>query len=217
MGACAANEPQTRLAFPLTRKSSASLANSLRTLGCSSLVTTSSCHPQFLPVLVRWRGSKQSFKDEPTNTVEIVQQKPLLVKIGTQIWALSGPPYFLYLRNIGNNTKKSPSGSLYHPREAELRAALAKTLIDRGCLLILGRQADTFDLKDPCWTYLRMQAALQLSTPRTIEGAEHLLSTTEIDDANDSILKTLPVLRSFTEGRGRLKKIMNISRVVLPW
>ncbi|PYH60417.1 uncharacterized protein BO96DRAFT_328110 [Aspergillus niger CBS 101883] len=77
--------------------------------------------------------SRVHVQDEPTKTVKVDHQKPLLVKLGKQTWALSGLSHFLHRKQFENDTKKDPSGSLYHSRKAELGIALAQSLIDRGC------------------------------------------------------------------------------------
>ncbi|PWY73553.1 hypothetical protein BO70DRAFT_431326, partial [Aspergillus heteromorphus CBS 117.55] len=60
--------------------------------------------------------------------------------------------------------------------------------------LILKRQSETFDLKDPFWAYARIEAALQLSGPQTIAQAEEMVATAESAESveTDDVSDTTP-------------------------
>ncbi|GKZ38120.1 mitochondrial escape protein 2 [Aspergillus brasiliensis] len=84
-----------------------------------------------------YEGKVSTYHDKPFKNVRVDHQNPVLVKLGNQTWTLPGLSHFLHLAHVPGDTNKDFSGSLYHPREAELGIALARRLIDRGCRDVL--------------------------------------------------------------------------------
>ncbi|OJJ72153.1 hypothetical protein ASPBRDRAFT_65819 [Aspergillus brasiliensis CBS 101740] len=84
-----------------------------------------------------YEGKVSTYHDKPFKNVRVDHQNPVLVKLGNQTWTLPGLSRFLHLAHVPGDTNKDFSGSLYHPREAELGIALARRLIDRGCRDVL--------------------------------------------------------------------------------
>ena len=105
----------------------------------------------------------------------------------------------------------SLSSSIDDENEKEGPAWEHEPLTDRK-KLILERKSDTFDLKDPFWAYARIQAALQLSAPRTLEEAERLVGNAENADVDETPgTETQP---SDTPRRKRAKKIIDTSKML---
>ncbi|PLN75931.1 P-loop containing nucleoside triphosphate hydrolase protein [Aspergillus taichungensis] len=88
--------------------------------------------------LAYYDGQVKSFHDGPNKNVGINPENPVVVRVGNKTWSLAGLSHFLHLARVdSDDNKKDPSGSLYHPREAELGVALARSLFDRGARDIL--------------------------------------------------------------------------------
>ncbi|PKY05543.1 P-loop containing nucleoside triphosphate hydrolase protein [Aspergillus campestris IBT 28561] len=85
-----------------------------------------------------YEGQAQSFRGGPNKTVGVNPGNPVIVRLGSKTWSLPGLSHFLHLARINlDDTNKDPSGSLFHPREAELGVELARSLLDRGARDIL--------------------------------------------------------------------------------
>ncbi|KAB8261871.1 P-loop containing nucleoside triphosphate hydrolase protein [Aspergillus pseudonomiae] len=82
-------------------------------------------------------GQVQALYAAPRVNVGINPQNPLVARQGNRTWTLPGLSHFLHLAHVEGDTNKDPSGSLFHPMEAEVGIALARSLVDRGCQEIL--------------------------------------------------------------------------------
>ncbi|KAH8433728.1 DEAD/DEAH box helicase [Aspergillus melleus] len=84
-----------------------------------------------------YEGKVKPFHDKPPRNARLNQASPLVVQIGNHTWTIPGVSHFLHLEHTQGDTEKDPSGSLRHPREAELGVTLAKRLQESGARDIL--------------------------------------------------------------------------------
>jgi superfamily I DNA and/or RNA helicase len=85
------------------------------------------------PTSVAYYEAKvKSFQESPRRSLGIDSANPLVVQLGNLTWSLPGLSHFVHLPRRKNDTKKDPSGSMFHPEEAKLRVALAYSLVARG-------------------------------------------------------------------------------------
>ncbi|OGM42671.1 hypothetical protein ABOM_008445 [Aspergillus bombycis] len=82
-------------------------------------------------------GQVEALHAAPRVDAGIHPKNPLVVRQGNRTWTLPGLSHFLHLAHVEGDTKKDLSGSLFHPTEAEIGVALARSLVDRGCREIL--------------------------------------------------------------------------------
>ncbi|PWY66812.1 hypothetical protein BO94DRAFT_613549 [Aspergillus sclerotioniger CBS 115572] len=118
-----------------------------------------------------YKGKVRTVRDRPSTNV--CQENPLLVTLGNETWTLPGLSHFLHLAHVSNDTKKDFSGSLYHPREAELGIALARSLIDRGFrdVLIISPYKAQVALVKKLWEQ-RYPNAMPIPRAQTVDASQ---------------------------------------------
>lgn len=85
--------------------------------------------------------------------MQITSANPLTVRLGNKTWTLCGLSHFLHLPHSEGDTRKDPSGSLYHEQEAELGICLAQQLLNRhtGSILIMSPYRAQVTLVNRLW------------------------------------------------------------------
>ncbi|KAB8239521.1 AAA domain-containing protein [Aspergillus alliaceus] len=85
-----------------------------------------------------YEGKVDTFRNQPSRDLNITSANPRTVQL-KMTWALRGLSHFLHLPHIKGDTRKDPSGSLFHEQEAGLGVYLAQQLLARriGSILIM--------------------------------------------------------------------------------
>ncbi|GAB1206333.1 hypothetical protein APSETT445_005018 [Aspergillus pseudonomiae] len=131
------------------------------------------CHPTSVTY---YEGNVRSFYNAPRRHLEINPANPLVVRPGHSTWTLPGSSHFIHLALANGDTKKNSSGSLFHPREAELGVALAQGLVDRGCrdILIMSQYRTQVAMVQRVWEHRNpdIHISLKIQTIEDSRGSE---------------------------------------------
>ncbi|GES60421.1 P-loop containing nucleoside triphosphate hydrolase protein [Aspergillus terreus] len=129
------------------------------------------------PTSVAYYEAKvKSFQESPRRNLGIDSTNPLVVQLGNLTWSLPGLSHFVHLPRRKNDTKKDPSGSMFHPEEAKLGVALAYSLVARGVrdILIMSPYRAQVALVQRLWEQQHpdVQVRTKIQTVDASQGSE---------------------------------------------
>ncbi|RAH60270.1 hypothetical protein BO85DRAFT_485423 [Aspergillus piperis CBS 112811] len=108
--------------------------------------------------------------------MQITSANPLTVRLGNKTWTLRGLSHFLHLPHSEGDTRKDPSGFLYHEQEAELWICLAQQLLNRrtGSILIMSPYRAQVALVDRLWDqrFSELRPRPRIQTVDASQGSE---------------------------------------------
>ncbi|GLA61712.1 mitochondrial escape protein 2 [Aspergillus tubingensis] len=123
-----------------------------------------------------YEGKVDTFRSQPSVDMPITSANPLTVRLGNKTWTLHGLSHFLHLPHIEGDTRKDPSGSLYHAQEAELGICLAQQLLNRriGSILIMSPYRAQVALVNRLWDqrFSELRPRPRIQTVDASQGSE---------------------------------------------